>query len=57
MTVEEVPAERELPPINLEEFFGKIIGECGLVEGPEDWSAHHDHYLYGSPKGDAPDGD
>ncbi len=22
----------------------------GAVEGPEDWSQEHDHYLYGIPK-------
>lgn len=22
----------------------------GTVEGPEDWAAEHDHYLYGAPK-------
>lgn len=22
----------------------------GTVEGPEDWAAEHDHYLYGTPK-------
>jgi hypothetical protein len=22
----------------------------GSIEGPEDWSAEHDHYLYGTPK-------
>lgn len=22
----------------------------GTVEGPEDWSKEHDHYLYGTPK-------
>ena len=22
----------------------------GTVEAPEDWSAEHDHYLYGTPK-------
>jgi len=56
VTVEEVPPERELPPINLEEFFNKIEAECGLVEGPEDWSVEHDHYLYGAPKRHDADG-
>lgn len=23
---------------------------AGTVEGPEDWSEEHDHYLYGVPK-------
>lgn len=22
----------------------------GTIEGPEDWSVEHDHYLYGTPK-------
>lgn len=22
----------------------------GAIDGPEDWSAEHDHYLYGTPK-------
>jgi hypothetical protein len=22
----------------------------GTIEGPEDWSLEHDHYLYGSPR-------
>ena len=28
-----------------------ILGKySGTVEGPEDWSEEHDHYLYGIPK-------
>lgn len=28
-----------------------VLKECaGTVEGPEDWAAEHDHYLYGVPK-------
>jgi hypothetical protein len=27
-----------------------IAGLIGTVEAPIDWSAEHDHYLYGSPK-------
>jgi hypothetical protein len=23
---------------------------AGSIEGPADWSAEHDHYLYGTPK-------
>ncbi len=23
---------------------------AGTYDGPEDWSAEHDHYLYGTPK-------
>lgn len=35
--------------------FGPIVDEAGLVDGPADWSAEIDHYLYGTPKrGDGP---
>jgi hypothetical protein len=28
-----------------------VLGSLtGKVEGPEDWSQEHDHYLYGTPK-------
>lgn len=28
-----------------------VLGNfAGKVEGPEDWSQEHDHYLYGTPK-------
>lgn len=36
--------------IDLASVFQKIEDECGLVDGPPDWSAEHDHYLYGTPK-------
>jgi len=50
VTVEEVAPRAEPPPLNLGDFFDRIEAECGLVEGPEDWAAEHDHYLYGTPK-------
>ncbi|MHC1600414.1 MAG: hypothetical protein ACXQS5_06320 [Candidatus Methanospirareceae archaeon] len=29
----------------------KVLSKyVGTVEGPEDWSEEHDHYLYGVPK-------
>lgn len=31
-------------------LFQEIENKCGLIEGPEDWSAEHDHYLYGALK-------
>lgn len=42
-------AEMEAPtePLNAWEYLRKY---AGTVEMPEDWSAEHDHYLYGSPK-------
>lgn len=50
VTVEEVATEADRPPLNLAEWLDQIEAEFGLVEGPEDWAAEHDHYLYGSPK-------
>jgi hypothetical protein len=36
-------------------LFGSLMDDVGLVEGPADWSAELDHYLYGTPKrGDGP---
>lgn len=26
------------------------LEQIGTIEGPEDWSVNHDHYLYGTPK-------
>ena len=51
VTVEELPPPTESAPLNLAEWFDAIAAETGLVEGPEDWAANHDHYLYGAPKG------
>lgn len=31
-----------------------LDGLTGTVEGPEDWAAEHDHYLYGSSKRGTP---
>jgi len=56
VTVEGVSPPAEHPPLNLAEFFDAIEAECGLMEGPEDWAAEHDHYLYGAPKHGERDG-
>jgi hypothetical protein len=32
---------------NLRDTLNELSGK---VEGPEDWSKEHDHYLYGIPK-------
>jgi len=50
VTVEELAAPADAPPLNLAEWVDSIVTETGLVEGPEDWAAQHDHYLYGAPK-------
>lgn len=31
-------------------LFELLETPIGNVEGPEDWSINHDHYLYGVPK-------
>lgn len=31
-------------------LFELLETPIGSIEGPEDWSTNHDHYLYGVPK-------
>lgn len=45
ITVEELPAEAAD-----ETAWGVLAALSGGLEAPEDWSAEHDHYLYGTPK-------
>ena len=33
-----------------QDLWSILKGLTGKVEGPQDWSKEHDHYLYGSPK-------
>jgi hypothetical protein len=40
----------ENPSSNALGPFEKIEAELGLIDGPADWSAEVDHYLYGTPK-------
>ena len=35
---------------DLWDFLEEVAGI--ITDGPEDWSAEHDHYLYGTPKRD-----
>jgi hypothetical protein len=39
--------EQVVPVQNAWDLLGNLMG---TVEAPEDWSAEHDHYLYGTPK-------
>ena len=32
------------------DLFDRLEATAGLIEGPVDWAAEHDHYLYGAPK-------
>jgi hypothetical protein len=34
-------------PIDL---FDRLDSKVGLIDGPDDWAAEHDHYLYGAAK-------
>ena len=56
LTVEELRASTQLPPLNLANLFDEIESEVGLFDGPEDLAAELDHYLYGAPKADRSDG-
>jgi hypothetical protein len=41
----------QVPPTKkAEEAWDVLDRMTGTIEGPEDWSAEHDHYLYGTPK-------
>jgi hypothetical protein len=33
-----------------EDPFRYLLEHAGTIGGPADWSAEHDHYLYGTPK-------
>ena len=35
---------------NPADVFDELEVECGLIDGPSDWSAEHDHYLFGAAK-------
>jgi hypothetical protein len=49
ITVDETPVVQPATngPLDL---FERLERTAGLVDGPTDWSAEHDHYLYGAPK-------
>ena len=38
-----------------EDPFRYLLKHAGSIEGPADWSALHDNYLYGTPKNRASD--
>ncbi len=45
------PATKQLPQVAQQATgWDAIAALIGTVEAPVDWSAEHDHYLYGSPK-------
>jgi hypothetical protein len=44
VSTDAAPPEVESPLLDF------LIEKAGSIEGPEDWSTEHDHYLYGTPK-------
>ncbi len=42
---------REMPPVIKQASVWEVLAKyTGSIDGPEDWSIEHDHYLYGTPK-------
>jgi hypothetical protein len=56
VTVEELVAPQESSPLNLKLLFDEIEAKAALFDGPEDFAAELDHYLYGGPKRSGTDG-
>jgi hypothetical protein len=54
VTVEELRPDQATSYPKLADFFDRIEAQAGLIEGPTDWAAEHDHYLYGATKKSAP---
>ncbi len=52
ITIEAVPVASisEEPPGKVETAWDVLDRLTGTIDGPVDWSAEHDHYLYGTPK-------
>ncbi len=46
LSVEEIRVEDDTPG----DVYDLLESMVGTYDGPEDWSAEHDHYLYGTPK-------
>ncbi len=56
VTVAETEPQKPSVPTGPLDVFERLAAETGLIVGPTDWAAEHDHYLYGVPKhGDHPD--
>jgi len=46
----QVIVERELHVSEGRDAWEVLEELVGALQGPEDWAAQHDHYLYGTPK-------
>lgn len=48
-------SEREIadsPEGVAEDLFSELEREAGLIDGPSDWAAEHDHHLFRAPRTD-----
>jgi hypothetical protein len=43
-------AHVDVPSNGSLDLFDRLEAQSGLIDGPSDWAAEHDHYLYGAPK-------
>ncbi len=52
ISIGEVPASQEpvSPDKQPNDVWQLLERLAGTIDGPTDWSAEHDHYLYGTPK-------
>ena len=50
VTVASGNAMDEGPRVVPKSIWDVLDRHTGSVDGPRDWSAEHDHYLYGTPK-------
>jgi hypothetical protein len=42
--------QQETQTVAPQDAWEVLANLAGAIEGPEDWAAEHDHYLYGTPK-------
>jgi hypothetical protein len=50
ITVDEGPAPAPSEANGSLDLFDRIEATTGMLDGPVDWAAEHDHYLYGAPR-------
>ena len=46
----QVTIEREVRESGIRDAWDALDALAGTIEGPEDWAAEHDFYLYGTPR-------
>lgn len=56
VVIEELPAPPTVAGPKLAAWLDQLEAEADPIEGPPDWAAQLDHYLYGADRRDAADG-